>query len=155
MLWNWHGGDIYEKPGGFTSYSRIFEWILNNFLFNIPYRIIHWSLGLILSTKIWVLRNFLSKIWEFWTPKFCQKVWQIFRQNILVQLAGQFSENFPLNILIGTHKKIWGNFQKSENFARILRIFLLIGLSPGLKQFCFCYIFLKIFPSNQGNLYTG
>ena len=28
--------------------------------------------GLILSTKIWVLRNFLTKIWKFWTHQFFQ-----------------------------------------------------------------------------------
>ena len=28
------------------------------------------SLGLVLSTKIWVLRNFQTKIWEFWTHQF-------------------------------------------------------------------------------------
>ena len=44
-------------------------------------------LGLILSTKIWVLRNFMIKIWKFWTHQFFQKIWEIFRQNILVRWA--------------------------------------------------------------------
>ena len=78
--------------------------------------------GLILSSKIWVLRNFLTKIWEFWTHQFFQKFWEILRQNILVQLAGQISENFPQNILIGTQfenlrkfSEFWEFCQNSEN----------------------------------------
>ena len=79
--------------------------------------------GLVLSTKIQVLRNFLTKIWEFWTPKFFQKIWEIFRQNILMQLAGQIFENFSQNILIGTQienlrklSEFWEFCQNSDNF---------------------------------------
>ena len=58
----------------------------------------------------------------------------ISRHNILLQLAGQISGNFPLKILIGTQfgnlwkfSEIWEFCQNSENF-------LLIGLSPGLEN---------------------
>ena len=64
--------------------------------------------GSILSIKIWILRNFLTKIWTFWTHQFFQKIWEIYRQNILLQLAGQISENFPQNILIRTQfENLW------------------------------------------------
>ena len=77
-----------------------------------------WIQGLILSIKIWVLRNFLTKIWESWTSKFCQKIWEIFRQNIQVQLAGQIFENFPQNILIGTHFENLMKFSEFREFCQ-------------------------------------
>ena len=46
--------------------------------------------GSILSTKIWVQRNFLTKIWKFWTHQFFQN---FSRPNVLVQMAGKISEN--------------------------------------------------------------
>ena len=83
------------------------------------------SLGSILSTQIWVLRNFLQN------PKFFQIIWEILRQTILVQLAGQISGNFPLNILIGKQFENLWNLSELREFGQNSDNFLLIGLSPG------------------------
>ena len=123
------------NPGTYISLSPIKIWPINphlsslnqfsliNFCHSIFAAYFFPHLGLVLSTKIQVLRNFLTKIWEFWTPKFFQKIWEIFRQNILMQLAGQIFENFSQNILIGTQienlrklSEFWEFCQNSDNF---------------------------------------
>ena len=44
--------------------------------------------------NIWVLKNFPTKIWKIRALQFFQKIWEISRQNILVQLAWQYLKIF-------------------------------------------------------------
>jgi hypothetical protein len=72
----------------------------------------------------------------------------------LLLLAGKIFADFSSEVLIGTQFKNLLNFQMSENFARILRIFmgfLLIGLSPGNQ----CFHYLAIHSLNHDQLYKG
>ena len=76
----------------------------------------HLNLGLIPSTKIWVLRNFLTKIWQFWIHQFFQKFWEISRQNILVPHGWTDFRKFSSEYF--DRKTIW----TSEEIFRILII---------------------------------
>ena len=87
------------------------------------------SSGLILSTKIWILKIFLQKS-KFSKPKNFFEKFENFPTKCLVLMAGQLFENCPLYFAKHTSWKS-DFFQKSENGARFLRFFvtfLLVGL---------------------------
>jgi hypothetical protein len=82
--------------------------------------------GLVLSRKNMSSENFSDKFRKFNIHKFFLKIRNFSLTRFLVLLAGKISADFSSEFLIGTQfdKSVEFSFQMSENFTRILRIFL-------------------------------